>query len=537
MDPVVILYIVIGVVAGAVIGRLSIAGRLKAALADAVALQTQLTEAERNAAAERERRVLLEEQLNAVRRDLQKLRDDSDILRNRLESEIGLRAKAENEVRRVPTLEKLLEGADAARNGLLAEVRQLEVDIAETRQALETERRTAAEKILLLEDAKKQLTIVFENTASKMLDDKAERFTKLNDTNMERLLKPFGEEMQNFKKKVEEVYDRESKERFSLGKEVQNLITATSRISEDANNLTKALTSNSKVQGDWGEEILERILETCGLTKDREFFIQEHLRDHDGRPLTNQDGSRMRPDVILKYPDDRQVIIDSKVSLTNYNRYASATNEEEAQAALTAHVASLKNHILDLSRKHYQDHAPALDFVMLFVPIEAAYMLAMQSDANLWHFAFSKRILLTSPTNLVVAMKLISDLWKRDAQAKNYEEIVDRGGRLYDKFCLVVESLNDLGANLGKAERSYVDAINRIVDGPGNLMSQVEKLKKLGSTAKKALPSVDQVVKSVDGLTLAGAKPLDVALGSSEADTTLVKEETPAKRPKSTLFE
>jgi DNA recombination protein RmuC len=538
MDSLMIVYIIVAAVIGALIGRLSVRNLLRGARAEATALQSQLSESDRSLASERERRTLQEEQLAMVRRELAKLRDESDLLRNRLESEIDHRAKAESEARRVPTLEKLLEGADEARNGLLDELRQHEVELAEIKSTLENDRRTASEKIQLLEDAKRQLTIVFENTASKMLEDKAERFTKLNDSNMERLLKPFGDEMQNFKKKVEEVYDRESKERFSLGKEVERLINATSRISEDATNLTKALTSNSKVQGDWGEEILERILETCGLTKGREFFVQEHLRDTDGTPLVNQDGSRMRPDVILKYPDERQVIIDSKVSLTDYNRHVSAISEDNGKAALVSHVASMKNHILDLSRKHYQDHAPALDFVMLFVPVEAAYMVAMQSDPNLWHFAFSRRVLLTSPTNLVVAMKLISDLWKRDAQAKNYEEIVDRGGRLYDKFALVVESLNELGQNLGRTERSYIDAVNRIADGPGNLMTQVEKLKKLGATAKKSLPSVDQVAASTDGLSLTGMRPAIAATSLGTTELAIESEPLPAKtRAKQTLFE
>lgn len=535
MDPLTLLYIVLAVVIGAVIGRLSLRGRLQKVLVDSAQLQASLDDLERTATAERERRIMTEEQLNGVRREMTKLRDDSDTLRNRLESEIDLRAKAEAEARRVPTLERLLEGADAARNGLLDEVRQLEVEIAEARQAILNEQKSASEKIALLEDAKKQLTIVFENTASKMLDEKADRFTKMNSQNMEGLLKPFGEEMQNFKRKVEEVYDKESKERFSLGKEVERLISATTKISDDANSLTRALTSNSKVQGDWGEEILERILETCGLTKGREFFVQEHLRDSDGRPLTNHDGSRMRPDVILKYPDDRQVIVDSKVSLSDYNRYVSAATEEEAKAALVSHIASIKNHILDLGRKHYQDHAPALDFVMLFVPIEAAYVLAMQSEADLWHFAFSRRILLTSPTNLVVAMKLISDLWKRDAQAKNYEEIVDRGGRLYDKFALVVESVAELGQNLSRTEKSYLDTVNRLTEGPGNLMVQVEKLKKLGATAKKSLPSADQIVNGTDSLRL--SKPASVALGPTEGDTRIVDVTAPATAVKPTLFE
>lgn len=339
-----------------------------------------------------------------------------------------------------------------------------------------------------IEELKKQFNTEFENIANRILEEKTEKFTKLNHENLHTILKPLGENIDIFKKKIEEVYDKEAKERFSLGKEVEKLVLLNQKISEEANNLTNALKGNSKIQGDWGQMILENILEKSGLVKDREYFVQEYLKNEDGNYLKNEDGSKMQPDVIIAYPDNRKVIVDSKVSLTAYSRYTASNLIDDQKKAIDEHLRSIKKHIEDLSRKSYQDFAPSLDFVMMFVPNEPAYLLALQSDPDIWHFAYNKRILLISPTNLIAALKLLVDLWKREYQDKNAKEIAKRGAALYDKFVSFVDNLDDIGANLSKTQKSYEAAFSQLKEGQGNLIWQVEKLKGLGIKSKKTLP-------------------------------------------------
>lgn len=338
-----------------------------------------------------------------------------------------------------------------------------------------------------MEMVRKQFNLEFEHIASKILDEKTQKFTQLNKDNLDHILKPLGDNLEGFRKKIEEVYDKESKERFSLGKEVERLVGLNQKISEEANNLTKALRGNSKTQGDWGQMILENILEKSGLVKDREYFIQEFLKDANGDYLKNEEGNKMQPDVIISYPDNRQVLIDSKVSLTAYARYVAAEETEIQKTEIGEHIKSIRRHVDELSRKNYQDFAACLDFVMMFIPNEPAYLLAMQYDAELWHYAYKKRILLISPTNLIASLKLIADLWNREYQNQNAQQIAERGAILYDKFAGFVENLNAIGSHIDKAQKSYNDAYSQLKDGKGNLISQAEKLKELGIKAKKSI--------------------------------------------------
>ena len=340
-----------------------------------------------------------------------------------------------------------------------------------------------------MEDLRKQFNLEFEHIASKILDDKSSKFTKLNQDNLSGILKPLGENIELFRKKVEEVYVTEAKERFSLGEEVKKLQTLNTRLSEEANNLTNALTGSSKAQGDWGQMILENILEKSGLVLNREYFVQEYLRDVDGGYLKNEHGTRMQPDVIIAYPDNRKVIVDSKVSLSAYTRYAQCNSAEDQKIHIKEHLRSVRRHVDDLSNKSYQDYTETLDFVMMFVPNEPAYLLALQHDPDLWHYAYDKKILLISPTNLIAALKMIVDLWKREYQNQNAQQIAERGAALYDKLVNFVDSFSTVGDQLNRAQASYDTAFGQLSKGRGNLIGQAEKLKELGVKSKKNLPT------------------------------------------------
>ena len=333
-----------------------------------------------------------------------------------------------------------------------------------------------------IDETRKTFEIEFKNMAQTILDEKTQKFTELNKTNMDSILKPLSENIENFKKKVEEAYDKESKERFSLGDRVKELLELNQKISKEATDLTKALKGDSKKQGNWGEVILERILEKSGLEKGREYSTQESYRD--------DHGNIFRPDVVLTYPDDRKVVIDSKVSLVAYEKYASSDDIDEQKLFLKEHIRSLRSHIDSLSLKKYDELVKSLDFTMMFIPIEPAYLEAVRDDEDLWHYAYNKRILLISPTHLVSAIKMIADLWKRDDQNRNAEEIAKRGGLLYDKFVGFVENLERVGKNIDQAGKAYDDAFKQLKTGSGNLLTQAENLRKLGVKNTKDLYQV-----------------------------------------------
>jgi len=328
----------------------------------------------------------------------------------------------------------------------------------------------------------------FKVLADSILEEKSKKFTEINQTNILNILQPLGKNIDEFKRKVDETYDKESKQRFSLEEKIKDLVVLNKQISEEANNLTKALKGEAKTQGDWGEMILETILEKSGLVKNREYFVQDYIKNDSGEIIQNEKGEKLRPDVTIVYPDNRKVIIDSKVSLTAYERYVTYDNSDDKKKALSEHLKSIRAHIDGLSAKNYQDFAKSLDFVMMFVPIEPAYLIAMQNDHEIWNYAYNKRVLLISPTNLIAALKMIADLWKRELQNRNAIEIAEQSGALYDKFCGLVDDLNDIGSNIDRTQKSYQSALNKLKDGKGNLLVRVEKLKELGAKAKKNLP-------------------------------------------------
>ena len=305
---------------------------------------------------------------------------------------------------------------------------------------------------------------------------------------MESILKPLNEKLSEFKVKVEETYDKESKQRFSLEERIRELVSLNHQISEDANNLTKALKGNSKIQGNWGEMILESILEKSGLKKGEEYFTQEILTNEKGERILNDENKALQPDVVIVYPGGRKIIVDSKVSLNGYVKYVESETDQERLSAEKEHILSVKKHIDELSSKSYQDYIDSLDFVMMFVPNEPAYILAMQLDSSIWDYAYRKRILLISPTNLIASLKVVADLWKREYQSRNAQEIARRGSILYDKFVGFVETLQDVGKNMERTQRSYDKALMQLRDGNGNLIRQAEMLKDLGVKSQKDLP-------------------------------------------------
>ncbi|WP_309845344.1 DNA recombination protein RmuC [Chryseobacterium sp. SLBN-27] len=347
-----------------------------------------------------------------------------------------------------------------------------------------------------LENQKQEITKIqeesklqFENLANKILEEKAEKFTTLNQNNLKNILEPFQEKITDLKNRVNEAYEKENKERFSLAEKVKELAELNQQISEDAKKLTRALKGESKTQGNWGEMILESILEKSGLVKGREYFLEHELRDEDNKALFSEfSGKKMRPDAVVKYPDERNVIIDSKVSLTAFTELVDETDQDIYTIKLNQHLASIKNHITQLSQKAYDDYGKSLDFVMMFIPSEPAYIAAMQADQNLWNFAYERRILLLNPSNLITSLKLIADLWKREHQNRNAMEIADRGAKLYDKFVGFVDNLEKVGKNLDQAKNVYNEAYKQLFTGNDNLVTQTQKLKSLGIKNKKELP-------------------------------------------------
>ncbi len=381
-------------------------------------------------------------------------------------------------------INRLSADKDAVQKEQMEQIRE----IAETRALLQSkdeQLRLQQEELL---NTRAQLNKDFQILANQILEEKTLRFTDMNRSNMEAILKPLNEKLVEFKVKVEETYDKESKQRFSLEERIRELVALNNQISEDANNLTKALKGNNKIQGNWGEMILESILEKSGLKKGEEYFTQEFIVDENGNRIRNTQDKYMQPDVVVVYPGGRKIIIDSKVSLSAYVRYVEAESDDVKLIAEKEHVISIKQHIDELSQKSYQDYVESLDFVMMFIPNEPAYILAMQLDSTLWDYAYRKRILLISPTNLIASLKVVSDLWKREYQSRNAIEIAKRGAALYDKFAGFVDTLQDVGKNIERSQKSYDKAFSQLKEGNGNLMRQAEMLKELGVKAQKELP-------------------------------------------------
>jgi DNA recombination protein RmuC len=333
-----------------------------------------------------------------------------------------------------------------------------------------------------------QFKFEFRSLAQNILEEKSEKFTQVNEEKMKAILDPLKSEIGIFKQKVEETYDKESKERFSLGKEIERLVGMTQQVSIDANNLTTALKGNNKMQGNWGEMILESLLENSGLIKGREYFLQQFIRDTSGNIIKDEHSCGLQPDVTICYPDQRKIIVDSKVSLLAWDECIAQENREDQLRCLQQHIKSIRLHIDGLSKKNYPKYALALDYVLLFIPIEPAFLEAVKTDTQLWKYAYDKRILLVSPTNLFAVLKIIADLWKVELQNKNATDIADKAGSLYDKFVLFLDNFEAIGKKLSEASSSYESAFKQLSSGRGNMIGRIEELKKMGASASKQIP-------------------------------------------------
>ena len=399
---------------------------------------------------------------------------------------------------RVPELEAALERSRNEHHQLRSINLELEKKLSQCNTQLDAERRQADEKITLLHDARERLTNEFKVLADRILEEKGKLFTDRNKEQMHGLIGPLREQLGDFKKRVEDVYDKESRDRAALVNEIGHLKSLNERISQDALNLTNALKGDVKTLGGWGEVILERILEASGLEKGRLYDTQVSL--------TTAAGSRYQPDVIVRLPEGRDVIVDAKVSLKDYERYHAATSEAVRSTAIKAHLVSLRNHLKGLSDKHYEDldGIRTLDFVLMFVPIEAAFFTALEHDRSLMAEAFEKNVILVSPSTLLVTLRTIHNIWRQSDQNKNAIEIARQAGNLYDKFVGFINALDDVGQQLEKARQAHQRATDRLSAGRGNLVRRTEQLKALGVKAKKTLPeaylaALDPGAASTDG--------------------------------------
>ncbi|MBC2744325.1 MAG: DNA recombination protein RmuC [Desulfosarcina sp.] len=434
---------VAGLLVGAAITLLVSRSRSKAALTT----MARLEEMEKAA---------LEEKLASVRQQLETVRTDLTAVEGRLDKRRDAMAELEAQkaalaqtATRIPVLEDALEKSRNGQEQLNAVNLALEKKLSELSTRLDAERRQAQEKIALLNDARERLTNEFKVLAERILEEKGKTFADHNKAQMDGLIGPLREQLGDFKKRVEDVYDKESRDRVALVNEINHLKNLNERIGKDALNLTNALKGDVKTLGGWGEVILERILEASGLEKGRAYETQVSL--------AGASGSRYQPDVIVRLPEGRDVIVDAKVSLKAYERYHASADETVRATAIKEHLASLRTHLKGLSEKHYEDleGIRTLDFVLMFVPIEGAFFAAVEHDRSLFTEAFEKNVILVSPSTLLVTLRTIHNIWRYADQNENALEIARQAGGLYDKFIGFIEALEEVGRQLDRAKEAY----------------------------------------------------------------------------------
>lgn len=366
---------------------------------------------------------------------------------------------------------------EALRKDYLEAQRSLE----STRAYYQSQQEKMAEQKEEIKQIREQFNLEFRGLADRILEEKTQKFTESNSKSMEHILNPLRDKLKTFEEKVDKAYQTESAERNALKGVVQQLMEESLRIKDEANSLTRALKGDSKKQGNWGEVILERVLERSGLAKDREYRLQASMVDEDGR--------RLQPDAIIDLPDGKHLVVDSKVSLVAYEKWVNAEDDEQAEAFAKQHVLSVENHVKGLSAKNYQDLYPinSPDFVLLFMPIESAFSMSVSYKADLFSEAWDRRVVIVSPSTLLATLRTIASIWKQERQTRNVLEIAKEAGALYDKFVGFMKDMEQVGEQLGRAARSHEDATRKLGTGPGNVIRKVEKLKKLGARTSKQL--------------------------------------------------
>lgn len=409
------------------------------------------------------------ERIQAFERQVREVTGQRDELRTEL---AALKSTSDNRSRRI---DELTAERDAARDeaGQLRDTKaSLETKLQKQAAEFEEQRKAMDEKLALLDNAEKQLNQQFENLANRIFETKSESFRKTSSEQLSHLLKPFRDQIDNLHRDVREA----GKERHTLRTQIEKIVT-------EANALTNALKGDSRRQGAWGELVLERILENSGLRRGEEYEVQASY--------TGEDGKRLRPDVIVHLPEERDIVIDSKVSLTAYERHVNADDETERAAQLKAHVQSVRSHVEQLAAKRY-DHIKAirtLDYTLMWIPIEPAYFAAMQAEPALFESALARRVLPVTATTLFAVLKTIERIWQYERQNRNVQSIVNRASSLYDKFVNFTDAMDKLGSHLERAQKSYGDARGRLLEGPGNVVRQIEQLREMGLTPKKRLPA------------------------------------------------
>ncbi|MEY8020981.1 DNA recombination protein RmuC [Muriicola sp. SD30] len=386
-------------------------------------------------------------------------------------------------------LETRLNNERSATEELRTENTRLSQQITRNEADLENLRQKLGEQKEEVEQLQEKFTKEFENLANKILDEKSLKFTEQNQKNIKHILNPLQEKIQLFEKKVEESQKENISIHSALREQLLNLQNQNLKITKEAENLTKALKGDSKMQGNWGELVLERVLEKSGLEKDREYTVQQSF--------TRKDGSRVLPDVVINLPDSKKMVIDSKVSLTDYERFVNA-EEEDQEKYLKDHINSLKKHVEQLSAKKYEDlyDMESPDFVLMFVPIETAFSSAINKDSSLYNNAFDKNIVIVTPSTLLATLRTIDTMWNNEKQQRNAIEIARQAGALYDKFEGFVTDLTKVGKKMDEAKNEYRGAMNKLVEGRGNIITSIQKLKKMGAKAKKSLP--DSILKRAE---------------------------------------
>jgi DNA recombination protein RmuC len=371
-----------------------------------------------------------------------------------------------------------LEQAELQKEQHLLRLTKAEVEFSNLREKLSTQKQE-------MEDLQKKFTTEFENIANKILEKNSEKFTATNHKNMGDVLNPLKEKIELFERKVDDTYKQGLKDQTDLRAELKKLYDLNSKISEEANNLTKALKGDVKKQGNWGEVVLERILERSGLNEGTQGY-EKQFND------TSEDGRRIQPDIVINLPDNKHIIVDSKVSLIAYERAVNAENEEERAKYVKDHILSLKTHCKGLSEKHYQSarHLNSPDFVLLFIPIESSFSIAIQEDQDIFSFAWDMKVVLVSPSTLLATLRTIASIWQQENQTRNAMEIARQGGALYDKFVGFIADMERIGKSISSTQNNYNDAMNKLHTGSGNLVSRVESIKKLGAKTTKELPKL-----------------------------------------------